>query len=225
MFATDGIGLLRIPRELERVRTYACDVPLGEWEYAPLAGGLRPNVLMVQNGFYVEPQASGDAAGASEGARPRDRARGIGVRVLEAMHGRDRLYEEFQCHGADAVVRFGPEYVAPGQKVPKLFIGLKSAFHRHQMELAGRWVPVEKAVRFAPEPKRDRTAQDMTAGETFIRTTPPMNGSMPSSLGILPKVSAASAPYRKLARKQQDKDLYWDQPDHVDGLAQLLGEE
>lgn len=224
MFATDGVGLLRIPPELERVRTYPSEVPLGEWEYAPVSGGLRPKVLMVQNGFYIESQPSVDSVGPSD-ARPRDRARGIGVRVLDATNGRDRLYAAFRSHGADAVVPFGPEYVAPGQKVPKLFIGLKSAFHRRQMDLAGRWVPVQKTVRFAPEPRRDRVAAGVTTGETFIRTTPPMNGSAPSSLGITPKVRIPSAPYRKLARKQEDKDLYWDQPDHVDGLANLLGEE
>jgi hypothetical protein len=139
------------------------------------------------------------------------------------MNGAQRLYAGFKADGVDARVPFGPEYVMPSQPVPMLFRGLRTALHRGQLGMAGTWAPVDQVVSFAPEPKRDRTRQ--VRGETFVRTTPPMNGGAPSRLGLLPIVTQLSAPYRRLSRKQEEKDLLYDQPDYHDGLAHLVGEE
>ncbi len=137
--------------------------------------------------------------------------------------GRRRLFTAFREHGVDAQVRFGPDLVTDGQPIPRLFIGLKTAFHRGQPELAGTWVPVEKTLRFDPRPKREPTRQRRR--ETFIRTVPAMNGDAPSPFGVMPRITKPSAPYRKLAAKDEDKHLHHDQPDHVDGQAQLVGDD
>ncbi len=54
MFATDGVGMVRMPSALSILATYTHKAPLGAWEYSPEYGGLRRNVLMVQSGFYIE---------------------------------------------------------------------------------------------------------------------------------------------------------------------------
>ncbi len=224
MFATDGVGLLRIPPALADIETYARDVPLGGWEYAPTGAGVRRQVLFVQSGFYIETTSTRDGSAYSRDlVVPRDRARGLGKEILAAMDGRSRLVQAFRTDGVDAKVHFGPAHRQPGHKVPMLFMGLKSAFHRNQPELAGTWFPVEKTVSFDPRPKREPLPR--RSGETFIRTMPAMNGSNPSPLGVLPKITVPSAPYRRGTNRGIDKDLYHDQPDHVDGLAQLVGDE
>ncbi len=224
MFATDGVGFLRMPPELADVETYADKVPLGGWEYAPTGGGVRRNVLLVQSGFYIEtkPNRHGTASPA-ELVIPKDRARGIGKEVLAAMDGRQRLVRAFRSAGVDAKVRFGPEQCRTGQKTPMLFMALKSALHRNQPELAATWFPVEKTVSFDPRPKREPLPR--RPAETFVRTLPAMNGDNPAPLGVMPKISVPSAPYRRGLRRGFDKDLYFDQPDHVDGLAQVVGED
>ena len=222
MFATDGVGLLRVPPALEEVVTYGRDVPLGGWEYAPTGGGVRRQVLLVQSGFYIETKPKRDAPTRLEDlVVPRDRARGIGNQVLAAMNGRTRLFRAFRSDGVDAKVAFGPEHCRPGQSPPMLFMALKSAFHRNQLELAGTWFPVEKTVSFDPRPKREPMPR--RPGETFVRTLPA--GSNPSPLGVMPKITAPSAPYRRGSGDRSDKDMYYDQPDHVDGLAQLVGDD
>jgi DNA polymerase type B, organellar and viral len=224
MFATDGVGFLRIPDALSEVDTHARDVPLGGWEYAPTGGGVRRQVLLVQSGFYIETKPRRDATAASqEFVVPRDRARGIGKQILAAMDGRTRLVRAFRSDGVDAKVGFGPKHCGPGHAVPMLFMALKSAFHRNQPELAGTWFPVEKTVSFDPRPKREPLPR--RAGETFVRTMPAMNGNDPSPLGVMPKITVPSAPYRRGSGNRLDKDLYFDQPDHVDGLAQLVGDD
>jgi hypothetical protein len=225
-FSTDGIGYDALPLGLDAITTYRDgEGPLGAWEYDPRNGGVGRDVLMVQSGFWIKREARKAAKHAiANGVKQRrDRARGVGTRVLKAMNGRARLYDAYRRDGVNAMVPFGPAYVVPGEQVPMIFIGLRSALNRGRLELAGTWIPVEKTVSLALEPKRDRTPR--RRGEAFTRTVPPMNGARPSRLGVMPLVMEASAPYRRLAAKQIDKDLYYDQPDHVDGLAMLVGDE
>jgi hypothetical protein len=54
---------------------------------------------------------------------------------------------------------------------------------------------------------------------------PAMDGGNPSALGVMPKITVPSVPYRRGAANWLDKDLYCDQPDHVDGLAQPVGDD
>jgi hypothetical protein len=144
MFATDGVGFLRIAPELADTEKHARDVPLGGWEYTPTGAGMRRQVLLVQSGFYIDTKpARKGSAPLQELVIPRDRARGIGKQILAAMDGRTRVVSAFRADEVDAKVYFGPELCRPGHSLPMLFMALKSAFHRNQPELAGTWFPVE----------------------------------------------------------------------------------
>jgi hypothetical protein len=222
MLATDGIYFDSLTEAVQLVPTYPTNPPLGAWEYDPDKTVYR-NSLLIQSGLWIngERLAGKDACDGGNG-RARGRTRGVGAKALSATDGFARLYEAWRQDGLEARVTIGPDNVLPGQSVPKVFVGLRTGFHLRKPHLIGTWQPLNKTISFTPEPKRLRTPRKR--GESFVRTVPAMNDERLSGLGINPMLEL-SAPYRRNVRKHDAKDLYFEQPDHVDLMDVLAGED
>jgi hypothetical protein len=130
------------------------------------------------------------------------------------------LWAAFQEKGLAAEVTISVDHLLPGARVPMVFVGYRSGVQRNRPDEIATWQPFEKTVRFDPRPKR--VPLDGSRDDGFIRTIPAPNGGHLNALGVDATLEL-SAPYQRLQRKEQEKDLVYEQPDHVQGLHEFLG--
>jgi hypothetical protein len=197
---------------------------LGEWEYKP-TNNVHHNPLIVQPGLWLAESVDEHQVGASKPQRsPKrsSRVRGFGEAALAATNARERILEAYRSDGLNARICIGPEHVIPGARIPMAFVGYRSAIHRNKMEELATWQPFDKTISLDPRPKR--TPLPRRDGEDFIRTQPAMNVGKLTHLGVNAMLEL-SAPYKRLRHKDQERDIYHEQPEHDTTLERFLGAE
>ena len=197
--------------------THQNNPPLGSWEHKPTAN-VHHDALIIRSGVWLSGERLRYEFGIFPDCtpRPKERTRGLGTKLIDAEDGYHRLREAFLRDGCAAVVHFGPDQVRPGQRVPKLFIGWRSALHRGQPELAGTWQPIVKDVTFDPMPKREVWKRE---GDCFL-TVPAVHGDPARTLPGYAPMLEMSHPYLRLD-DDYTKMLSEDQPDHGSILGML----
>ena len=214
MIATDGAYLDCSPVS---VGIGISDTPaLGGWEYDANAH-LHRDVLIVEPGLWLS--HTGDVLGKEGESRSVVRARGFGTQTLAATNAHERLLDAFMRDGIDAEVVIGPEHLVEGAAMPMAYVGYRAALYRGRPEEVGTWQPFQKKISFNPSPKRVAIPGD--EGKSLVRTRPAPTGGKLVRFGIDEPLEL-SAPYRRLQVKDQEREIYYEQPDRDIRVEQFL---